>query len=148
MKNLFLFILFIAVVACSDDDDETTLIDNSIPQGTFTVQRMGSFMDQNGAGSTGTASLGTDNQNAMFLAFDEDFQTALGTGTVTVFLSTSDTFTPDPANGNPNLLLLGPVRNAGENFFRIPTGTSTAQYTHVILWCGSVGIPFGNAQLQ
>jgi hypothetical protein len=96
----------------------------------------------------GTASLGVDTQGKEFLSFSSNFNTALSTGTVTVYLSTSATFMPDPANGNPNLLVLGPVRSSGENFFAIPTGSSTAKYTHVILWCGSVGVPFGNARLQ
>ncbi len=147
MRKLSLFLLICFIAACSDDNDPV-LVDNSIPQGAFNVQRMGSFVDQNGAGSTGTASLGTDSQNTMFLTFDNAFRTALGTGTVTVYLSTSDTFTPDPANGNPNLLLLGAVRNPGENFFRIPMNASTSQYSHVILWCGSVGVPFGYALLE
>ena len=124
------------------------IVDPTVPNGSLSVLRSGSFVDQNGAGSTGMASLGSDSQGVTFLAFDSAFRTALATGTVTVFLSTSDTFTADPGNGNPNLLLVGPVRNAGENFFRIPTGTDLGKYTHVILWCGSVGIPFGNARLQ
>jgi len=147
MRKVMLF-LFICFLASCSDDNEPVLVDNSIPQGAFNVQRIGPFVDQNGAGSAGTASLGTDSQGTSFLAFDQLFRTALATGTVTVFLSTSETFMPDPANGNPNLLLLGPVRNAGINFFRIPDGTNTSKYTHVILWCGSVGVPFGYAAIR
>jgi hypothetical protein len=147
MKKLFLFLLVIVFVACSEDEGPVS-IDSALPIGSLTVQRTGNFVDQDGAGSKGSASLGTDTQGTSFLAFNSEFSTALATGTVTVFLSTSETFTPDPANGNPNLLLIGPVRNAGENFFRIPSGADLNKYTHVILWCGSVGIPFGNALLQ
>ena len=147
-KTLLLFYFaFLGLVSCSDDADPVT-IDPTKPTGSLTVQRTGSFVDQNGAGSIGTANLGLDTQGKEFLTFGSNFNTALATGTVTVFLSTSATFTPDPANGNPNLLALGPVRMSGENFFVIPSGATTGKYTHVILWCGSVGIPFGNARLQ
>ncbi|WP_075352170.1 DM13 domain-containing protein [Algoriphagus marinus] len=147
-KVLILFyVAFLGLVSCSDDPDPIT-IDPTRPTGSLNVLRSGSFVDQNGAGSTGTAALGTDSQGKEFLQFNQAFNTALATGTVTVFLSTSATFMADPGNGNPNLLPLGPVRNSGENFFAIPSGQSTSKYTHVILWCGSVGIPFGNAQLR
>lgn len=147
-KSILLFyVAFLGLISCSGDTDPV-VIDPTMPTGSLAVQRSGNFIDQNGAGSAGTASLGVDTQGKEFLAFNSAFKTALATGTVTVFLSTSATFTPDPANGNPNLLALGPVRMAGENFFAIPTGATTGKYTHVILWCGSVGVPFGNARLQ
>lgn len=146
-KILILFyVAFLGLVSCSDDNDPIT-IDPTHPTGTLSITRSGSFVDQNAAGSMGTASLGTDTEGKEFLQFSPNFNTALATGTVTVYLSTSDTFMADPANGNPDLLIVGPVRMAGENFFAIPTGVSTAKYTHVLLWCGSVGIPFGNAAL-
>lgn len=147
MKKIILLLFVLGFAACSDDQDPV-IVDPTVPSGSLSIQRSGNFVDQNAAGSAGMASLGTDSQGTTFLAFDSAFRTALATGTVTVFLSTSATFTADPGNGNPNLLLVGPVRNAGENFFRIPTGTDLGKYTHVILWCGSVGIPFGNARLQ
>ncbi|MEP2349654.1 MAG: DM13 domain-containing protein, partial [Algoriphagus sp.] len=141
------YVAFLGLVSCADDNDPIT-IDPTRPTGTFSVTRSGVFTDQNSAGSMGTAAIGNDSQNKQFLQFSSDFNTALATGTVTVYLSTSATFMPDPGMGNPNLLVMGPVRNAGENYFAVPTGVSTTKYTHVILWCGSVGIPFGNAPLQ
>ncbi|WP_339878929.1 DM13 domain-containing protein [uncultured Algoriphagus sp.] len=149
MKKVFLlfYVAFLGLVSCSDDNDPIT-IDSTKPTGALNVSRSGSFVDQNAAGSMGTAALGTDTQGKEFLQFSSDFDTALATGTVTVYLSTSANFMPDPANGNPDLLAIGPVRMAGENYFAIPTGVNTSIYTHVLLWCGSVGIPFGNAPLQ
>lgn len=149
MKNLFLILLITPLLftACGDET-ETMIVDLSQPQGEFEVSRSGSFVDQNDAGSTGNVELGTDSENQEFLRFNDSFNTAIGTGTVTVYLSTSETFTADPMNGNPDLLLIGPVRNQGENFFEIPEGVSTSKYTHVILWCNSVSIPFGYAELN
>ncbi|PZV87209.1 electron transfer DM13 [Algoriphagus aquaeductus] len=147
MKKILFLLLIIGFVSCSGEETPE-VIDPTLPNGSLTIQRSGNFVDQNGAGSTGTASIGIDSQGTSFLAFNSVFRTALATGTVTVYLSTSGTFNPDPGNGNPNLLLVGPVRNPGENFFRIPSDADLAKFTHVILWCGSVGIPFGNARLQ
>lgn len=149
MKKVFIlfYAAFLGLVSCSDDPNQI-IIDPTRPSGALSVLRTGSFIDQNGSGTTGNASLGIDTEGKEFLQFNQAFNTALATGTVTVFLSTSADFVADPGNGNPNLLPLGPVRTAGENFFAIPAGESTAKYTHVILWCGSVGIPFGNAELQ
>lgn len=144
---ILFYLTFLGLVACTEDP-EPVVIDPTKPQGNFNVLRMGNFTDQNGAGSTGSASLGTDEEGSEFLQFGNSFNTALATGTVTVFLSTSDTFMADPGNGNPDLLDLGVVRNAGTNYFLIPSGTSTDKFSHVILWCGSVGIPFGNAPLN
>ncbi len=147
MKKVILF-LFVIIFAACGEDEKPVIIDSSLPNGVLTVQRTGTFVDQNASGSAGRASIGPDTQGTTFLAFNNEFRTKLSTGTVTVWLSTSDTFTASPGTGSPNLLLVGPVRNAGENFFKIPTGVDVGKYTHVILWCGAVSVPFGNARLQ
>ncbi|MEL6537200.1 MAG: DM13 domain-containing protein [Bacteroidota bacterium] len=123
------------------------VIDSSQPQGVFTATATGDFVEQNGAGSTGSASLGTDEDGATFLQFNSAFNTNLATGTVTVYLSTSAEFTADPGNGNPDLYLVGAVRSAGENNFKLDP-VPGSEFTHVILWCGSANVPFGYAELQ
>ena len=150
MKNrLSLIALLIAMSFAffSCEDDEVTPVDSSLPSGTFTPSKSGSFVAQNGTSSAGIAQLGTDAQGASFLYFGPNFTTELGTGTVPVYLSTSNTFTPDPANGNPNLKLVGGVFRNGQTYFKL-NSTPEAKFTHVILWCGSAGIPFGFAPLQ
>ena len=82
-----------------------------------------------------------------FIKFGTDFSTTFATGTVTVYLSTTMNFTPDPGNGNPLLRLIGPVSKAGENYFRLDPAADV-KFTHVILWCGSANVPFGYAKLQ
>ena len=139
----------VAFTACDDDDDEATTItiDSSQPQGDFTVSRSGDFVAENGTPTMGTASLGTDSDGTNFLQFSDDFTTQLATGTVTVYLSTSETFTPDPMNGNPDLELVGSIRDNGEQNFRLESAPAST-FTHVILWCASANIPFGNAELN
>jgi hypothetical protein len=138
-------ISILSLSACSDDDVLT--IDSAKPEGTFTIARDGSFMEQNSTGSMGTAALGSDSQGTEFLKFESDFNTNLATGTVTVYLSTSMTYMADPGNGNPDLLLVGIVNKSGENYFKIDPA-APSKFTHVILWCGSANIPFGYAELN
>ena len=143
------FLLFLAMafftVSCSEDEQIT--IDSSLPNGALAVERTGVFTAENGTPTAGTAELVQDEDNAVFLRFANDFTTELATGTVSVYFSTSSVFTADPANGNPDLLLVGAVQQNGEQCFKLDSGVSS-NFTHVILWCNTASIPFGNAQLQ
>jgi hypothetical protein len=148
--NTFILALFsltalASFTACEKEVE--VIVDPTKPQGTFSVAKNGSFVEQNGTGSKGMAQLGTDEDGVQFLKFGSDFSTTFATGTVTVYLSTTMTFTPDPGNGNPLLRLVGPVSKPGENYFRLDP-KADAKFTHVILWCGSANVPFGYAQLQ
>ena len=152
MKNLRLVTILLALLAlsftsCDDDDAEQIVIDSSLPNGSTNVLRSGSLVAQNGTPTSGNVEILTDTDGATFLRFADNFTTELGTGTVSIYFSTSDTFNPDPANGNPDLMLVGAVSNNGESFFKL-NGSVASKYTHIILWCGSANIPFGNAQLQ
>ncbi len=151
MNKFAIFFLFATVslatlfTACEDEDP--TIIDSSLPQGSLTVSKTGNFVAENGTGSMGVVNLGTDRDGTQFLQFGSNFTTNFATGTVTVYLSTSAVFTPDPANGNPNLRLVGPVNKAGENFFKLDPAADN-KFTHVILWCASANVPFGNAAIN
>lgn len=139
-----------AFTSCSSDDSvepETITIDTAQPNGTFTSSAIGDFVEENGSGSDGSASLGTDTDGTQFIEFSSDFTTNFATGTVTVYLSTSDTYTADPGNGNPDLLLVGPVKSGGSSYLKVDP-TAASKFTHVILWCGSANVPFGNAELK
>lgn len=143
LAALPLFFLF----SCEDDDTETITVDSSLPSGTFTSQRSGNFVEQNGTGTSGLAELGSDTEGEQFIRFGENFMTNLGTGTVTIFLSTSENFVANPGSGNPDLRLIGSVSMNGETFYKIEP-SADSRFTHVILWCASANIPFGYAPLQ
>jgi hypothetical protein len=148
MKLNFFLIAISALVTFTACTKETTVIvDSSKPNGTFTASKSGTFTAQNGTGSKGAVQLGKDVDGVQFLKFGADFGTSFATGTVTVYLSTSMTFTPSPGTGNPDLRLIGPVAKAGENNFRLDP-QADAKFTHVILWCASANVPFGFAKLQ
>ncbi len=144
--SLFLGLIILAFSACQKDA-ETITIDSALPQGTFAVIRQGSITEQNSTGSKGTVQIGQDSKSIHFLKFGSDFTTVLATGTVTVYFSTSNTFKADPAKGNPDLKLAGTVVKNGEMYIKL-TGPIESKFTHLILWCGSANIPFGNATLN
>ncbi|MCB0544464.1 MAG: DM13 domain-containing protein [Saprospiraceae bacterium] len=143
----FLLLTAAALAFTACEKEKEVIIDPTQPQGAFTAAESGSFVEQNATGTKGTAQLGTDEDGKQFLRFSSDFTTNLATGTVTVYLSTSDTYTADPANGNPDLRLIGPVSKAGENYFLLDPAAAS-KFNYVILWCASANIPFGYAALQ
>ncbi len=152
MKKNFVVILLgflstTTMISCSEDAPTTITIDSSQPQGAFTANVNGTFVDQNAAGSVGTVELGLDEDGTQFLKFDSDFSTGLATGTVTVYFSTSMDYVADPGLGNPDLRLLGAVQDTGEMYFKVDP-VLEAQFTHVILWCATANIPFGYAELN
>lgn len=148
MKFILPLLAFLAVFTFSSCDDEETIvtIDSAQPNN-FVAARSGTLVAQNGTPTTGTVELGEDADARTFLRLADNFTTEQGTGTVTVYLSTSDTFTPSPGTGNPDLILVGALNTNGEQFFQINRDVP-ASFTHVILWCASANIPFGNAPIQ
>lgn len=147
MKKLIYFIAIVATGISSCSKDNTITIDSSKPTGTFTATKTGTLVAQNATPTAGMAQLGTDSKGVQFLKFGTDFTTEFGTGTVSVYLSTSMNFVASPGTGNPDLKLVGPVIKAGENYFKIDPAAA-AKFTYVILWCGTANIPFGNAKLN
>jgi hypothetical protein len=149
LKYLFFAVLSGMFVAASTScsKEEIIEVDLSQPQGAFTSSKSGSIVGQSDTGSKGAVNLGKDSKNTSFLKFGSDFTTVLATGTVSVYLSTSQNYVADPGAGNPNLKLVGIVQKNGEQYFKM-TSEPEAKFNHVILWCGSAGVPFGYAKLQ
>ncbi|MDZ4706954.1 MAG: hypothetical protein SH818_01015 [Saprospiraceae bacterium] len=141
-----LFLAILLVISCTKDA-ETITVDTSVPQGTFSTLKQGNIVEQNSTGSKGLIQLGQDSKGILFVKFGSDFTTVLATGTVTVYLSTSNTFKADPGKGNPDLKLVGFVSKNGEMFMKLNSPVES-KFTHLILWCGSANIPFGNAELK
>ena len=86
-------------------------------------------------------------QSANWVKLGSDFKTELGTGTATLYLSTSATYKASPGTGNPDLKLVGIVSKNGEQYFKLGAAPD-AKFSYVIVWCGSASIPFGNAMLK
>lgn len=145
--SFFPVLIALMVIMASCGEAETITIDSSLPNGTLSIERSGSLTAENGTPTSGTVELGKDDDDVTFLRFANNFTTELGTGTVSVYFSTSSMFTADPGNGNPDLRLVGAVQGNGEQFFKLRSDVES-KFTHVILWCNTASIPFGNAELQ
>lgn len=154
MKRIFttmiaLALVSISTVACSSDNNETVevQVDTANPVGAFTAIKTGTLTAQNGTPTKGLIETGVDNSNTTFVHLGSDFTTELGTGTATIYLSRTATFTASPGTGNPDLKLIGIVNKNGEAFYKVD-GTIPAGLDYVIVWCGSANIPFGNGLLK
>lgn len=149
MKKSLLIIFAIAFVGFTSckKDTEIVIEDSSQPIGAFTASKTGTLVAQNGTPTAGTVQTGVDAAGSNFLRLGSNFTTELGTGTVSVYLSTSSTFRASPGTGNPDLQLVGIVKANGMANYKL-TSAPAAKFTHVILWCGSANVPFGNAPIQ
>jgi len=151
MKKSLLIILTFALLGFSSCEKEketiTETIDSSKPSGAFTASKSGTLIAQNGTPTAGTVKLGKDASGTYYFKLASNFITELGTGTASVYLSTSSTFVASPGSGNPDLQLVGIVKSNGEAFYKLAS-MPASKFTHVIIWCGSANIPFGNAPLQ
>lgn len=146
-KGLFFSFMLALGVMVSCTKTETVTVDTAVPNGTFSAKLSGALMAQNGTPTAGTASVGTDGQSANWVKLGSDFKTELGTGTATLYLSTSATYKASPGTGNPDLKLVGIVSKNGEQYFKLGAAPD-AKFSYVIVWCGSASIPFGNAMLK
>lgn len=151
MKRIFIAILALAIttiISCSSDSENTASeVNSSSPVGAFTVSKSGNLTAQNGTPTKGKIEIGVDSQNTSFVRLGPDFTTELGTGTTSVYLSTSKTYTASPGSGNPDLKLIGIVTKNGEIYYKV-NGAIENKFSYLIIWCGSANIPFGNGQLQ
>ncbi len=151
MKKIFFTIFALAltaitIVSCSEDTKEV-VVDSSQPNGVFTVKQTALLMAQNGTPTKGTIEIGTDSKNITFLHLKSDFTTEQGTGTSTLYLSKTGTFTASPGTGNPALKLIGIINKNGEAYYKV-NGTISIDLKWVIIWCASANVPFGNGELK
>lgn len=146
IKNLFILTLSVALLAaCGDSKDKEPKTKSTTDFPTsFNVLKGGTLSPQSSTNTRGMFQLVEDDQGDFFVRLTDDFTTKFSTGTVTVYLSTSD----DLNLGEPgSFQLVSVVGEAGENFFAIP-GAADEKFTHGIIWCGAAAIPFGFAPLN
>ena len=147
-KALILSVLIagmtVLIASCKKEDMTN---ENAMPNGDFTVERSGSLTAENMTPTAGTVEYGKDEDNVYFVKLGSNFTTDQNTGTLGLYFSTSSTFVADPMNGNPDLIAIGTITANGEQYIKL-NGAVSSSFTHVILWCNTASIPFGNAQLQ
>ena len=111
------------------------------PVGTFTSQRTGILVNQNGTPPTkGSVQLGIDGNNTQFIKTSSDFQTELS-GAVTVYLSKGNVYNAATVQA------ISLITKNGEQYFKV-TPKITADFTHAIIWCPAAKIPFGYVELK
>ena len=149
MKNKFFMIALLAAAmfaSCTKTETVTVTTDSGVPD-VFTKLKGGTLIADKAGNTKGMFQVGTDTKGQNFAKFSSDFVTEQGTGTVTVYMSTSADFKASPGTGNPDLKLIGSISKNGEQFIKL-TGAPEAKFTHVILWCGTAGVRFGYAPVN
>jgi hypothetical protein len=152
MKTLFKLTLplvaFIMLASCDSesmkDADKMKPVDNVAVTGPITVVKTGSLTAQSSTNTLGMVQLVTNQDGKFFVRLTENFTTKFSTGTVTVYLSTSDKL---QLSTSGTFQLVSIVGKAGEHFFPL-TAAPDAKFTHGIIWCGAAAIPFGFAPLN
>ena len=146
MKKNFLFIALLFAIGLSSCKENAvtptpTPTTSDHPVGAFTAQRSGSLVAQSGTPTKGTVQLGVDTKGTTFLRLGSDFKSDYHTGTVTLYASKGSVHAPSTVQ------LISAVGKDGEQHFKMSAALSS-DYTHLIVWCGSAKIPFGNAELK
>lgn len=115
----------------------------------LTVLREGSISDQEGPATSGRVAVAEDPSGARFVVLREDFDSDFSTGTVEIFLASSEANLREQSAGNPGSVspLLGRVNSDGAAVFEIPAGVDDTAFSHIIIWCATVEINFGAASL-
>jgi len=152
MKNLFKLTLplfaLILLAGCDSasmtDADKMKPVDEVAVTGPITVVKTGTLTAQSSTNTLGMFQLVTNAEGKYFVRLTENFTTKFSTGTVTVYLSTSDRL---QLSTSGTFQLVSIVGKAGEHFFPL-TAAPDAKFTHGIIWCGAAAIPFGFAPLN
>ncbi len=143
-------LLISATIWYACDSSNTENIDPMVPvdpvavTGPITVLKSGSLTAQSSTNTKGMIQIVTDKDGKYFVRLTEEFTTKFSTGTVTVYLSTSDRLQLSSAG---SFQLVSIVGKAGEHFFPL-AGNLDPKFSHGIIWCGAAAIPYGFAPLN
>lgn len=149
MKNYQLWTLLAAftlsLVSCTEEDGSPDAPDdNAMVMGQVDVLRSGNLTAQSSTNTQGNVAIVKDKDGKHFVRLSENFTTKFSTGTVTVYLATSQTLNLESPS---SFQLVSIVGKPGEQFFSL-SGLPDARFTHTIIWCGAAAIPFGFARLE
>ncbi|EAZ80842.1 hypothetical protein [Algoriphagus machipongonensis] len=114
------------------------------PVGTLAVIKEGMLMPQSGTNTKGMIEIVSDEEENYFLRLGNDFLSDFHTGTVTVYLSTSNQLN---LSASESFQLVGVVNDAGEHFFNL-SKLPESKFSDGIIWCGAAGIPFGYGSFE
>ena len=151
---LFVALLTVGMSACNkDDNNPTTQVTTDGPAGATTTLRTGTLTAENGTPTAGTVSTVRDVNGVEWLQLGQNFKSDFGTGTVTAYLAktganikTQRTKTDGSPNGLGNVQAVGFVQKNGQQYLKL-SGSPTP-FSYVVMYCETVEINFGNAQLK
>ena len=149
MKNYQLWTLLAAftlsIASCTGEDGSPDAPDdNEMVMGQVDVIKSGNLTAQSSTNTQGNVAIVKDKDGKHFVRLSENFTTKFSTGTVTVYLATSQTLNLESSS---SFQLVSIVGKPGEQFFSL-SGLPDAKFTHVIIWCGAAAIPFGFARME
>jgi hypothetical protein len=127
-------------------DTNTTIIDSSkvLLSDSFKATSSGIFMGQGGYPVSGKVELGKNSINKNVVRLNPDFNTAIHTGSVTMYLSKNINLKLSDTNSH---IKFGVVNTNGEHYLGL-NATPDSTYKYVIVWCQSAGVQFGSATLK
>lgn len=144
IKFLIISLAFFALSCDSASETPAAPDDNTAVSGPVVVLKTGTLTAQSSTNTKGMVSLVRDKDGKHFIQLSDSFTTKFSTGTVTVYLATSQTLSLSTAG---SFQLVSIVGKPGEQFFNLP-GLPDAKFTHAIIWCGAAAIPFGFSPLN
>ena len=146
----FLFAVVLFTGCSKDDPAPVAVVNNAGPVAPTTALRSGTLVAENATPTMGSVSIIRDANNDEWVSLGANFTSTFATGTVTAYLAKSAarigdqrTLPPPPV---PNVLAVGFVSANGAKFLKI-TGAS-ATFSHVVLYCETAEVNFGNAPLN
>jgi hypothetical protein len=143
--KILVALLPILLFSCGENEGNPTAPDdNGAVMGQIEVLKTGNLTAQSSTNTKGSVSLVKDKDGKFFIQLSDTFTTKFSTGTVTVYLSTSQNLS---LANSASFQLVSIVGKPGEQFFSLP-GQPDSKFTHAIIWCGAAAIPFGFAPLN
>jgi hypothetical protein len=142
------FIASLVVFGCkSDEPTQAGPTNQANPPVQRTVVKTGTFSGQNGYATSGGVEIVRDSTGAEFVLTRSDFRVSGGAGTITAWLT--DGTGAGNLNSSSTKVHVGTINSgfAGVYTFPIPA-PGLGAHSHVVMFCQSARVNFGNAALQ
>jgi hypothetical protein len=148
MKRIFVLSATLIALGCKSDDPTASGPTNQVnPPVQRTVVKTGTFSGQNGYATSGGVEIVRDSTGAEFVLTRSDFRVSGGAGTITAWLT--DGTGAGNLNSSSTKVHVGTINSgfAGVYTFPIPA-PGLGAHSHVVMFCQSARVNFGNAALQ
>ncbi len=156
MKTIKLMLLVSIVTLLNSCKKDDTIVQSITPIATtidsskislndsFKIVKSGTFAGQGGYPVSGTVELGKNLAGKSVVHLGKNFDTAVHTGSVALYLSKNKSLAINDAT---TFIRFGSTSVIGEQYFGL-NETPTDEYKFVIVWCAPVGVQFGSADLK